>query len=60
MAGAAALGLMITYVFDVLEQPETAFMCFWVTVGAEALASAMRLARLSCSACACARWGWLW
>ena len=40
MAGAAALGLMITYVFDVLEQPETAFMCFWVTVGAEALGHA--------------------
>ena len=40
MLGAAALGLMVAYVFDALDQPETSFVCFWVTLGAQVLGHA--------------------
>ena len=41
MLGAAALGLMITYIFDALDQPEACFVSFWVTVGAQVVGHAV-------------------
>ena len=41
MLGAAALGLMITYIFDALDQPEACFVSFWVTIGAQILGHAV-------------------
>ena len=40
MLGAAALGLMITYIFDALDQPEACFVSFWVMVGAQVVGHA--------------------
>ena len=41
MLGAAALGLMVTYIFDALDQTEACFVSFWVTVGAQVIGHAV-------------------
>ena len=41
MLGAAALGLMIMYIFDALDQPEACFIAFWVTMYAQVLGHAV-------------------